>query len=207
MSGTVNVLFIDNFDSFTFNLVDEFARRGASVEVWRNDVTASHALARAEAAPRNRLLVLSPGPGAPRDAGCCIDLIRMAAGRVPVFGVCLGHQAIIEAFGGVVESAGVILHGRSSPVEHHGNPIFHNLPSPFVVGRYHSLASQALPDQLEGLAWTDRIVMAVRHRRFPVLGIQFHPESVLTPQGGVLIDNVLQWTASARDSRPATPDS
>lgn len=198
MTGPLHVVFIDNFDSFTFNLVDEFARRGATVEVWRNRVAAAHALARAEAAPGPRLIVLSPGPGTPRDAGCCIELIRLAAGRVPVFGVCLGHQALIEAFGGVVAPAGVILHGRSSPVEHGGAPIFDGLPSPFVVGRYHSLASHAVPQELEALAWTDGIVMAVRHRVHPLLGIQFHPESVLTPLGGRLIENVAAWAAAGR---------
>ena len=189
----LNVVFIDNFDSFTWNLVDEFARRGAQVEVWRNDVPAAHALTRAEAAPGPRLLVLSPGPGSPHDAGCCVELCRMAAGRVPLLGVCLGHQALIEAFGGVVESAGVILHGRSGPVEHQGDAVFAGIASPFTVGRYHSLASHAVPDSLEALAWTGSIVMAVRHRRHPLLGIQFHPESILTPQGGTLLDNVCAW--------------
>jgi anthranilate synthase component II len=193
----LHVVFIDNFDSFTFNLVDEFARRGAGVEVWRNTVTPEHALARVEAAPAPPLLVLSPGPGGPKDAGCCVELIRRAAGRVPVFGVCLGHQALIEAFGGVVESAGVILHGRSSRVAHTGGPLFRGVPSPFVVGRYHSLASHDVPAELERLATTDTIVMAVRHRVHPLLGIQFHPESVLTPLGGLLIENVMRWAAAA----------
>jgi anthranilate synthase component 2 len=192
----LHVVFLDNFDSFTFNLVDEFARRGATVEVWRNDADAGHVLARARAAAGPALLVLSPGPGTPAAAGCSIELIRRAAGRVPVFGVCLGHQAIIEAFGGVVASAGVILHGRSAPVEHRGEGIFRGLASPLVAGRYHSLASHALPDDLESLAWTGDIVMAVRHRRHPVLGIQFHPESVLTPEGGRLIDHVLAWAGA-----------
>jgi anthranilate synthase component 2 len=192
-----HVVFVDNFDSFTFNLVDEFARRGSTVEVWRNDAAADHILARARAAAGRSLLVLSPGPGAPAQAGCCIELIRQAAGQVPVFGVCLGHQAIIEAFGGVVESAGLILHGKSSQVEHAGADLFEGLASPFVVGRYHSLASHALPGELESLAWTGGIVMAVRHRRYPVLGIQFHPESVLTPEGGRIIENVLRWAGGA----------
>ncbi len=197
MTPPLHVVFVDNYDSFTFNLVDEFARRGASVEVWRNSVPAAHVLGRAQPAAGPSLIVLSPGPGTPRDAGCCIELIGQAAGRVPVFGVCLGHQALIEAFGGVVESAGVILHGRSSPVVHGGDPLFDGIPSPFTVGRYHSLASHALPDTLESLATTGPIVMAVRHRIHPLLGIQFHPESVLTPQGGRLIDNVVRWAAEA----------
>lgn len=191
------VVFIDNFDSFTWNLVDEFARRGAQVEVWRNDVSAAHALARAEEAPGARLLVLSPGPGGPHDAGCCVELCRLAAGRVPLFGVCLGHQALIEAYGGVVESAGQILHGRSAPVEHHGDPLFDGIPSPFTVGRYHSLASQTVPDALEGLAFSGSLLMAVRHRCHPLLGIQFHPESILTPEGGKLLDNVCVWALEA----------
>lgn len=195
--SSLHVVFIDNFDSFTWNLVDEFARRGAVVEVWRNDVSAAHALARAEAAPGARLLVLSPGPGGPSDAGCCVELCRMAAGRVPLFGVCLGHQALIEAYGGVVESAGQILHGRSAPVEHQGDPLFNGIPSPFTVGRYHSLASHTVPDALEGLAFSGSLLMAVRHRRHPLLGIQFHPESILTPEGGKLLDNVCAWALEA----------
>lgn len=196
MTPLPHVVFIDNYDSFTFNLVDEFAKRGCSVEVWRNSVTAEFALARAEAAPGPRLVVLSPGPGAPAEAGCCVELIRQAAGRVPVFGVCLGHQAMIEAFGGLVESAGVILHGRSSKVAHQGGPLFDGIPSPMTVGRYHSLASHQVPPELESLAVTDSIVMAVRHRVHPLFGIQFHPESVLTPAGGRLIENVIRWSVS-----------
>ena len=193
----LRVVFIDNFDSFTWNLVDEFARRGAEVEVWRNEVTAAHALARAVDGAGPRLLVLSPGPGAPHEAGCCVELCRLAAGRVPVFGVCLGHQALVEAFGGVVESAGTILHGRAAPVEHRNHAVFTGIPSPFTVGRYHSLATHGVPDVLEGLAFTGSLVMAVQHRRHPMLGIQFHPESILTPEGGRLIENVCHW---ARES-------
>ena len=193
MTAPLHVVFIDNYDSFTFNLVDEFARRGCSVEVWRNSVAPELALRRAEAAGGRRLIVLSPGPGSPAEAGCCIELIRQAAGRVPVFGVCLGHQALIEAFGGLVESAGIILHGRSSKVTHVGGPLFEGIPSPMTVGRYHSLASHDVPPELESLASTGSIVMAVRHRRHPLLGIQFHPESVLTPAGGRMIENVIAW--------------
>jgi anthranilate synthase component II len=190
----LRVVLVDNYDSFTFNLVDEFARRGAAVEVWRNDVSAGHVLTRAESTPGPRLIVQSPGPGTPREAGCCIAVHRLAAEHgVPVFGVCLGHQALIEAFGGVVTSAGSILHGRSSGVLHEGHVLFDGIASPFVVGRYHSLASHAVPGTLEALAWTGEIVMAVRHRTRPLLGIQFHPESILTPDGGRLIENVMRW--------------
>jgi anthranilate synthase/aminodeoxychorismate synthase-like glutamine amidotransferase len=194
----VKVVFVDNFDSFTFNLVDEFARRGCDVEVWRNTVPAEHVLERAEAASGPRLIVLSPGPGAPAGAGCCIEVCRRAAGRVPLLGVCLGHQALLEAYGGVVEQAEAILHGRSSRVEHDGDRLFDGIPSPFVVGRYHSLAGHTVPEDLEALAVTGRIVMAVRHRRHPLLGVQFHPESILTPDGGRLLENVLREAAELR---------
>jgi anthranilate synthase component 2 len=198
MTPPLHVVLIDNFDSFTFNLVDEFAQRGATVEVWRNTIPSERALARAAAVDGPRLVVLSPGPGAPRDAGCCVDLIRQAGPRVPVFGVCLGHQAMIEAWGGVVESAGAILHGRSSRVMHNGASLFAGIPSPVTVGRYHSLASHAVPTSLEALAWSDRIVMAVRHRTLPQVGIQFHPESILTPHGGQMIEQVIRWAEGGR---------
>lgn len=188
----MKVVFVDNFDSFTFNLVDEFARRGCEVEVWRNTVPAELVLSRAEAAGGPRLIVLSPGPGAPDGAGCCIEVCRRAAGRAPLFGVCLGHQALVEAYGGTIEGAEAILHGRSSAVQHQGDRLFDGVPSPFVVGRYHSLAAHAVPADLVPLATSGRIVMAVRHRRHPLLGVQFHPESILTPEGGRLIENVLR---------------
>jgi len=193
----MRVVFVDNFDSFTFNLVDEFARRGCEVEVWRNSVSAQHVIARSDTTTGPAMIVLSPGPGKPADAGCCVELVRLSAGRVPLLGVCLGHQAILEAFGGAVERAEAIVHGRSSPVEHRGTPLFDGIPSPFVVGRYHSLAGHEVPDALESLAWTGRIVMAARHRRFPMVGLQFHPESILTPEGGRLIENVLREAARA----------
>ena len=158
---------------------------------------AARVLARAEEHEGARLIVLSPGPGAPRDAGCCVELCRLAAGRVPLFGVCLGHQALIEAFGGVVESAGIILHGKSSSVEHRGGPLFAGVPTSFTVGRYHSLASHDVPDALETVASAGSLVMAVRHRAHPLLGIQFHPESIMTPEGGRLIDNVCAWAREA----------
>ncbi len=193
----MRVVLVDNFDSFTFNLVDEFARRGCEVEVWRNTARTEHILDRAESADRPALIVISPGPGRPADAGCCAELMRRAAGRVPVFGVCLGHQVLLEAFGAVVEPAQTIVHGRASQVIHGGSGLFEGIASPFVVGRYHSLAGHSVPDAIEPLAWTDTIVMAARHRRFPLFGVQFHPESVLTPQGGRLIDNVLREAAAA----------
>lgn len=194
------VVMVDNLDSFTFNLVDELARRGCAVDVWRNTADAAGLLARALDAPRADLLVISPGPGRPADAGCCLDLLRMAAGRIPVLGVCLGHQALVEAFGGRVDQAGVIVHGRASMVAHDGDPIFDGLPSPFAAARYHSLAATGVPEDLMVIARADGIPMAVRHRRHPMLGVQFHPESILTPQGGRLLDNVLAEAAASRSS-------
>ncbi len=192
----LRVVFVDNFDSFTWNLVDEFARRGAAVEVWRNTTPAGHLLDRATSGDR-ALLVLSPGPGTPRDAGCCLELLRLAEGRAPVLGVCLGHQAMVEAFGGEVGPAGEIVHGKTSRVVHCGDPLFDGVPSPFVVGRYHSLAASRMPDRLAVIATTGDVVMALRHRSAPMVGVQFHPESILTPEGGRIIENVIAWAADA----------
>ncbi len=202
MSHPLNVLFIDNFDSFTFNLVDEFAKRGAAVHVYRNDLPAARALELALALPAPRLIVLSPGPSSPKEAGCCLELIRLAEGRVPLFGVCLGHQAIVEAFGGEVGYAGETVHGKVAAIRHTGRHVFAGLPSPFAAGRYHSLSARRMPSELEVLATARRLdggegelVMAVAHRSAPLLGVQFHPESILTPEGGLLLERIMAWTA------------
>ncbi len=195
----MNVLFIDNFDSFTFNLVDELEKRGARVEVWRNDVPADEALAMALALPTPRLIVLSPGPGAPSEAGCCVDLVVSVAAqdaRIPMLGVCLGHQAIVQAFGGEVGFAGEVVHGKAARLEHDGSGPFAELPSPMTIGRYHSLVAQQVPDALRVTATTGELVMAVAHRHAPVIGVQFHPESILTPLGGLLMEGILQWAAT-----------
>ncbi len=192
----MNVLFIDNFDSFTFNLVDELEKRGAAVEVWRNDVPAPRALAMAAALPAPRLIVLSPGPGAPAAAGSCVALCRLVAASptpLPLFGVCLGHQALVEAFGGEVGFAGEVVHGKATQLEHDDSPPFTGLPNPMTVGRYHSLVGRRIPDTLEVTARAGELVMAVRHKRAPLLGVQFHPESILTPAGGKLMEGVLAW--------------
>jgi anthranilate synthase component 2 len=197
MADPLRLVFIDNFDSFTWNLVDEFARRGALVEVWRNTVSPDHALSRA-LARRPSLLVLSPGPGTPASAGCCIELVRQAAAAgAPLFGVCLGHQAMVEAFGGTVASAGEVVHGKTSRVRHQGGELFEGVPDPFPVGRYHSLAATRMPDALEVIAAKGPTVMAVAHRTAPQFGVQFHPESILTPDGGRIIENVIRWAERA----------
>jgi anthranilate synthase component 2 len=191
----MNVLLIDNFDSFSFNLVDDLARRDCHVEVWRNDINADDALRIVLAMDEPRLIVVSPGPGTPAEAGCCLPLITKAAGTVPLFGVCLGHQAIIEAFGGKVGYAGEVVHGKAAKITHDADGLFAGLPSPMLAARYHSLAATRMPDDLRVTARIDELVMAAEHRKHRVAGVQFHPESILTPRGGLLIDNVLGWAA------------
>jgi anthranilate synthase/aminodeoxychorismate synthase-like glutamine amidotransferase len=185
------LLLIDNYDSFTYNLVQAFLVLGADVRVYRNDaITVPEALA---LDPTH--LCISPGPGTPRDAGISMDMIRAFAGRVPVFGVCLGHQAIVEVFGGKVVRAGRLMHGKTSPVEHDGRGLFVGLPQPCEVGRYHSLIAQpeSLPAVLRVTARTpEGEIMGVRHRDLAVEGVQFHPESVLTPEGPQLMRNFLE---------------
>ena len=184
------VLLIDNFDSFTFNLVDEFARRGASVQVYRNDIALDQAVELVDALEPPALLVLSPGPGTPSEAGCCVELVRRVAGKVPIFGVCLGHQILVEAFGGTVGRSGQDVNGNSCELVHGGEGVFTGLDSPFKVGRYHSLVAQELPDELHVTAQAGELVMAVEHREVAAVGVQFHPESILTPHGDGLIDNL-----------------
>jgi len=185
----VKLLMLDNYDSFTYNLVHLFEELGAEVEVRRNDEI-DVAGARALAPDR---LVISPGPGRPADAGVSVELIRELGPDVPTLGVCLGHQAIVEAFGGEVGQARALLHGKATPVEHDGRGVFAGLPHPFDAGRYHSLAATRVPDELEVSARTaDGEVMGVRHRELPIEGVQFHPESVLTlPLGRELARNFL----------------
>ena len=182
----MKLLMIDNYDSFTYNLVHLFEELGAEVIVRRNDaITADEAVA---LAPDR--LVISPGPGRPADAGVSVDLIRRLGPTVPTLGVCLGHQAIVEAFGGEIGAARALLHGKASRIEHDGKGIFAGLPQELEAGRYHSLAAVRVPDELEITARTeDGEVMGVRHRTYPIEGVQFHPESVLTPLGPELARN------------------
>ena len=183
------ILLVDNYDSFTYNLAHLFQELGAEVTVLRNDAVGADEADRL--APSH--LVISPGPGRPSDAGASLDIVRRIGPRVPTLGVCLGHQAIVEAFGGEVGQARRLLHGKASPVSHDGRGIFAGLPDPLEAGRYHSLAATAVPGSLEVCATADDgEVMAVRHRELPVVGIQFHPESVLTPDGPALGRNFLE---------------
>jgi anthranilate synthase/aminodeoxychorismate synthase-like glutamine amidotransferase len=189
------VFVLDNYDSFTYNLVQYLGELGAKVEVRRNDQVS---IAEIEALRPERI-VISPGPCTPADAGISVELIRHFAGKVPVLGVCLGHQAIGEAFGGKVVRAKNIMHGKTSRVEHDGKTIFKGLESPMTATRYHSLivADDHLPPELEVSAHTverdgTQVIMGLRHRKFPVEGVQFHPESVLTDEGKKLVRNFLK---------------
>jgi anthranilate synthase component 2 len=183
------ILLIDNYDSFTYNLSHLFEELGAEVTVIRNDkIDADEAEL---LAPSH--LVISPGPGRPEGAGASVEIIKRLGPHVPTLGVCLGHQAIVEAFGGEVGQAQRLVHGKASEIAHDGRGLFSGLPDPLQGGRYHSLAAARVPDQLEVCATTDDgEVMAVRHRELPVDGIQFHPESVLTPDGAALAKNFLE---------------
>ncbi len=188
------LLLIDNYDSFTYNLVQAFLVLGADVRVYRNDaIDVSQATG---LAPTH--LCISPGPGTPDDAGVSMDMIRAFAGRIPVLGVCLGHQSIVEVFGGKVVRAGRLMHGKTSMIQHDGLGVFAGLPQPCEVGRYHSLiaAPDSLPATLTVTAWTEaKEIMGVRHVALAVEGVQFHPESILTPLGPQLLGNFLKQSA------------
>lgn len=194
---SVRLLLVDNYDSFTYNLVQAFMVLGAEVEVHRNDeITVEAALA---SAPTH--VCISPGPGTPYDAGVSMDMIRAFAGRVPVLGVCLGHQSITEVFGGQVVRNSRLMHGKTSPVTHDGRGVFAGLPQPMVVGRYHSLVAKpsSIPACLEVTATTaEGEIMGLRHRELMVEGVQFHPESVLTPEGPALLGNFLAMHGGRR---------
>ena len=185
-----NVLMIDNLDSFTFNLVEAFERLDCNVQVLRNSVTADEALAIAEAS--EALIVLSPGPGRPEDAGCCMELIEKAVGRAPVLGVCLGHQAIVLQAGGEVARSPEPVHGKASFLRHDGTGPFRGVDGLSPVGRYHSLCTRNLPERFRVHAEADGIVMAISDVQARQWGIQFHPESILTRGGDRMLGNILE---------------
>jgi anthranilate synthase/aminodeoxychorismate synthase-like glutamine amidotransferase len=194
------LLLIDNYDSFTYNLVQAFLVLGADVRVLRNDEITVDEARRMDFTH----LCISPGPGTPRDAGVSMDMIRAFAGVKPIFGVCLGHQSIVETFGGDVVRAPRLMHGKTSLVKHDGKTLFEGLPQPAEVGRYHSLIAEpaSMPPDLEVTAMTpEGEIMGVRHRKFTIEGVQFHPESVLTPQGPQLMGNFLKLTSPLREAK------
>ncbi len=189
------VLVLDNYDSFTYNLVQYLGELGANVDVVRNDASVA-----AIAGRRPDRIVISPGPGRPEDAGVTMDVIQQLGQMTPILGVCLGHQAIGAAFGGSVVRAAVPMHGKTSTIEHDARGVFTGLTGPFVASRYHSLvvADEGLPDDLEVSARTkeDRAIMGLRHRRLPIHGVQFHPESILTGEGRRILRNFLEGRLS-----------
>ncbi len=194
---SARLLLIDNYDSFTYNLVQAFLVLGADVQVYRNDaisIDAARAL-------QPTHLCISPGPGTPQRAGVSMDMVRAFAGQIPVFGVCLGHQSIVEVFGGHVVRAGRLMHGKTSPLNHDQHGVFEHVAAGCEVGRYHSLIAEpeTMPPALEVTARTpEGEIMGVRHRTRLVEGVQFHPESVLTPDGPTMMRNFLQFSGGAR---------
>jgi anthranilate synthase/aminodeoxychorismate synthase-like glutamine amidotransferase len=191
------VLFIDNFDSFTYNLVDDFCKRDCVAKVYRADTPLEN-LKKIEREFEPDLLVISPGPGNPANAGVTLEAIGYFKDRLPIFGVCLGHQAIVEYFGGTVGHAPKVMHGKASKVEHNGRGIFEGVENPLQAGRYHSLCATTMPDCLEITATYENIVMGAQHKQKPIFGVQFHPESILTPTGGKIIQNLLNISHNCR---------
>jgi len=184
------LLMIDNYDSFTYNLVQYFGELGEDVQTYRNDEITLEKITQL----KPDRICISPGPCTPHEAGVSVPVLQHFAGKLPILGVCLGHQSIGAAFGGKVVRAHEVMHGKTSPIEHTGVGVFKDLPSPFTVIRYHSLAIEraSLPDNLEVTAWTaDGEIMGVRHKNFPIEGVQFHPESILSEHGHALLKNFL----------------
>jgi anthranilate synthase component 2 len=191
------VLFIDNFDSFTYNLVDDFGKRQCETRVYRAD-TSLEDLKTVAARFDPDLVVISPGPGNPDTAGVSLQAVGHFKDRLPIFGVCLGHQVIVQHFGGQIGHAPEPMHGKPSRITHTGSGLFEGIENPLQAGRYHSLMAQTLPDCLERTGEFGGIVMAIQHRELPIYGVQFHPESILTPAGGKLIQNILQIAVSRK---------
>lgn len=194
-----NILFLDNFDSFTYNLVDQFRVLGHQVKVYRNDCDLEQIVQTALNTP-NTVLALSPGPGTPQEAGILLPLIQRLKNTIPIIGICLGHQALIEAFGGKVVHAGEVLHGKVSKINHDGQAMFRDIANPMPVARYHSLMGSELPDELIVNADYNGIVMAIRHRNLPICGFQFHPESILTVQGSKLLEQSVEWLLNTKNT-------
>lgn len=187
-----DILLLDNVDSFTYNLVDQLRASGHRVVVYRNQIAADTIIERLQQMEQP-VLVLSPGPGTPADAGCMPELLQRLRGQLPIIGICLGHQAIIESYGGHVGQAGEILHGKASPITHDGEGMFAGMVNPLPVARYHSLVGSNIPAELTVNAHFGEMVMAVRNDAQRICGFQFHPESILTTHGARLLEQTLAW--------------
>lgn len=197
-----HVFLLDNFDSFTYNLVDQFRVMGVKVTVYRNDLSADFIIEQINNSELTPVLVLSPGPGAPSDAGCLVELIDKCRNKVPMLGICLGHQAIVQSFGGVIGLAPVTVHGKSSEIIHNNTGPFKDLINPMPVARYHSLMATSMPQGLNVLATTDDIVMSVIDENQSIIGFQFHPESILTLGGEALLVQSLTHLMNASNIEP-----
>lgn len=187
-----NIFLIDNIDSFTYNLVDQLRNNNHQVIVYRNNLPISLIIKKIIKIKKS-ILMISPGPGIPANAGCILELIKILIGKIPIIGICLGHQAIIEAYGGNIVPADEILHGKSSMIFHDEKYMFQNIPNPFPVARYHSLVGKNIPVHLKISAFYKNMVMAVRNNNDKVCGFQFHPESILTTQGEKLLNQTIAW--------------
>jgi anthranilate synthase/aminodeoxychorismate synthase-like glutamine amidotransferase len=192
---TRNVLMVDNHDSFTFNIVEALGRLAANVRTVRNEIAAEDALQQAQEA--KAIILISPGPGRPEEAGCSMDLVRLAKGTVPLFGVCLGHQAMVLEAGGEVVRAPEPVHGKASPLNHDATGPFAGVPNPIKIGRYHSLCTPSPPARFHVHAEIDGMAMAISDAAAKQVGVQFHPESVLTPGGQQILSNVLELLSAA----------
>ncbi len=192
---STTLFLLDNIDSFSYNLVDEMRKLGYPLKVYRNRVDADIIIEQINQTKGKVVLILSPGPGTPEDAGCMPELLKRLAGTLPVLGICLGHQAIVAHHGGKVVRANQVLHGKSSAIDCKPHPIFADLPNPLPVARYHSLMASQLPDELTLLAQYESIPMAVYHGPSKMLGFQFHPESILTSQGAQLLKQSIEFLA------------
>ena len=200
----INVVMLDNVDSFTYNLVDELRALNVNMRIFRNSVNLDTILSALEAFASTgpTVLVLSPGPGAPSEAGCMPALLNAVAGRYPVLGICLGHQAIVEHCGGSVVRADAVVHGKSSALTHCGDKMFHNMPQPMAIARYHSLVAGRIPDALTVLGTVDGIPMVVYEPRLHLLGMQFHPESIMTHRGSQLLQDSIAFLVSQSVKEP-----
>jgi len=198
MSNTLFLL--DNFDSFTYNLVDQFRSLGHEVKIYRNSISAEAIKQQIDQCENNPVVVLSPGPGNPSEAGCLLELIRLCRGQYPMIGICLGHQALVQQYGGVVGRAEEIMHGKASSINHDGQLMFAGLSQPLPVARYHSLVATEVPSSLTVNAEFNGMPMAIIQPEDKVIGFQFHPESILTSEGAELLKNTLAWAAASVSS-------